>query len=232
MEDYDEYETIHPNFKSLIPKVQNFTDIEQIIYKPLLYQDGFSISTTPLEMRNWNDKLPDQLITIKNIDRLYDIGYINTINDDHYFNLIARMEYKNNPLYVEMRAHDDNYESGGYIYISKDANIFMNVVLSGIYDIKTKNRIYESLREDGVYVKEEEEEEDKEKNIKKTMPNTLSYYCHKIIYKNKDTLNDYISQLPKCLKKSIDEFIKVSEAKEDYYDDISYIKLEIKSGYN
>ena len=221
----DTYEkTTHPNFKSLDPNIQNIKDIEKILKVPLHYQYILEKHTTPFEMqKDWNNNnelLQQFRITVEDIDRLYCIKhnlYENSMYIDIY-NLIIRMQYEGKPIYVELCFISDYGNKFGKIYVSRNANIFMNVVLRQYKDIN-KNLIYNSLlNDDHVYVEEYTDNN--------TFNTSLYGICHKIIYKNKDIFHKmYKFQLPKKIKESIDEFIETMTAKKEY--DEKYNEMDL-----
>ena len=209
--DYDidiiDYErTTHPNFESLDSTIKNINDIEEYMHYPLLHQYNFEKNTTPFE----NNYFLNQFrITIEDIDRLYFIKIYKIEKD--IFNLIVRMQYEGKPLYVEMCAINFIYCIGD-IYITRDVNIFMNVVLNQYYDFfdtNYKNLIYQSLMEDNNMY-----------NIHEYIDTSLYNLCLKTIDENKDTYLYkhcyYFSQFPKTIKESIDTFIKMRVAKKAY----------------
>lgn len=156
---------VNNDFKSLDPNVRDVETIQDIIGDALFYQKMYKKKI----LDNNDDDceqlslLEDFTINVRNIDRLYHIKY--SKDDDDKFELIARLNYNNNKLYVEMTANcnnildDSNFEYYVYgnILLSQNANLFMKFVLDQ-YDIKNKHLIYQSLREDGI----EKGDDDKE----------------------------------------------------------------------
>ena len=149
------------NFKSLDPNIQNIKDIEKILKEPLRYQYILEKHTTPFEMqKDWNndnDLLQQFTITVEDIDRLYYIKHNLSKNSEYVntYNLIARMQYEEKSIYVDMCFICDysNNIKIGSIYISRNAKIFMNIVLRRYKDIN-KDLIYDSLLKDDIYVEE------------------------------------------------------------------------------
>ncbi|UHB41753.1 hypothetical protein MrNuV_ORF030 [Macrobrachium rosenbergii nudivirus] len=202
-------------FKSLNPEITNTTDIEDIFSEALCYQDMFEHKTSPWEMKNWEyEELEKFQLDPNTIDRVY----YSSFNDDVFgrnFNLICRMVYKDAPLYVELIASCDytgfDCQGGGSIFVSRDANIFINVCMSNDWN---KEPIYQSLEEDGIYINKELAAENNPcVRFQNRSPAMLKYLCHQTIYKNKTTLEPYIGELPKLLADSVIEFIKYHEAK-------------------
>ena len=212
--------TTLPNFKSLDPNIQNIKDIEKILKVPLRYQNMLVKYTTPFEIqKDWNynhDLLQQFSITVEDIDRLYYIKH----NLYEFYNFIIRMQYEGKPIYVELY-FNYNCNKIGKIYISRHANIFMNVVLRQYQDMN-KNLIYDSLlNDDDIYVEEYIDNN--------TFSTSLYGICHKMIYENKDIFHEmYEFQLPKKIKESVDEFIGIMTAKKEYdrvYNIYKYIEL-------
>ena len=209
----------HPNFKSVNPVVRDAETIADYLREPLHYQFMFDKRTTPWELQQWDyEVLQSFEINLEKVDRLYDVQYENDGVGIRSFGLIARMEYEEQSLYVELIANCDytgfDCQGGGYIFISKDANLFFKLVLR---ENLNKNLIYESLKSDSIYV-EEEEDTDYDKFSRmmwKTAP-MLKYLCHEAIYQNREPLQGYSFLLPKILTESIDDFIKTKEAKIAY----------------
>lgn len=208
----------HPDFKSLVPEVQDAETMEDCLFEALEYQETFDKRTNPWENKEFDDILQNFEIDLEKVDRLYHIQYISN-PFGREFSMIARMQYQDKPLYVELFAGCDftgfECQGRGVIFISRDANIFMNLVLTEQEDLK-KNLIYASLKEDGIDVEEKEEEYNNCSRwfLKNAPP--LKYLCHKNIYENVQMLPEYRLVLPKILADSIDEFIKMEEAKKSY----------------
>ena len=211
----------HPKFKTLMPHVTSAADLQKCMLPSLLHQSLFERRTTPFECNEWDYKeLQEFEINTEIVDRIY---YINA-STGYCYQMITRMDYNFTPLYVEIvaicccigfRCH-----GAGFIFVSRDANLFMKLVLSPLLE-RTKARIYKSLAEDSISM-EMEEEEDKystySREIRKTLP-TLKYLCHEAVYLNREILRRYSSVLPKILIKSVDEFIKTNDAILAYEDD-------------
>ena len=144
----------HPNFKSLDPNIQTVD--------AMAHEVGYAIRrqrkiTKLINPKDWKNRKPkDFKIDLEKIDRLY---YIYCDDAENYFNLLCRMQGE---FYIEMKAIRYNCfdlccvdRGAGTIYVSRDANLFMTQVLpnNSRYD---KTLIYESLRKDDIYIKEEE----------------------------------------------------------------------------
>ena len=218
----------HPNFNSVVPKVQDAKTMNVLVSEPLMYQYEYKKKTTPWEAKQWDPEALRRFeIKLENIDRLYCIGlYCIGIS----FAIIARLEYEEDSLYIIMMGNYDCFRSG-YIFITKDVNVFIKVVIPDLFFIvsdgeyiSNKNLIYNSLREDGIYVEEEKEIESIHSMGE---PYTLKYLCHELIYENRYALRDYKIQLPKILARSVSDFIKTRLADIEYHYD--YIQPEEKN---
>ena len=127
----------HPNFKSVVPDIYNAQDIQNIMCEALMYQEDKRIDRRTLLRPYVN--LRKFKIDLKKIDRVY---YIRGDNRrccqyscfcciERKFYMLIRMEYENSFLYVEFFAYFDIDELiRGRIFVSRDANLFMKLVLS------------------------------------------------------------------------------------------------------
>ena len=143
----------HVDFKSLYPSITTAIDIEDELGEPIVYQYLFPRQTTPMEMREWDfHDLQNIKIDMGNVDRLYHLDILDIEGEDREFEFIGRIQYEY-PLYVQMWATCDceGFESygEGFIYVCKDADLFMNLVLNEKHNI---DLIYEFLLEDGIKV--------------------------------------------------------------------------------
>lgn len=221
----------HPNFKTVVPSVNDAEGIDNCVGKALTYQFMFEKRTTPWEMKNWDyDELQKFVIIPEMIDRLYFIEEESNVGGSIY-NLIVRVDYNGEFLYVELSASCDftgfDCQGGGQIFISKDANLFMMLTLPD-KDCE-KDLIYNFLAEDGIQV-EMRYEQDKVYTytsfpmFRENLPMLkflchvpmLKYLCHEAVYFNKDILQGYASVMPKNLTDSLDDFIRTREAIIDY----------------
>ena len=150
----------HPNFKSVISSVVNAEKMNDYLWYALSYQDTFERRTTPWEMNQWNyDDLQAIEIDLERVDRLYHIK-ISEESGDRIFEMIGRMQYNEEILYVKLYAGCDSSgfscHGGGNIFISRDPNLFMKQPFESKID---KYLIYKSLADDGIEVEEEEQSE-------------------------------------------------------------------------
>ena len=209
----------HPSFKSFNPNVKNAEEIDDYLHEALHYQHTFEKRTTPWEAQQWDyEELQRFNIDLEKIDRLYYIFYDSGVGGRN-FQMIARMEKdEEQPIYVEMVASCDytgfDCQGSGYIFISKNANLFMKLVLAEAEKDVDKSLIYDSLREDSIYVEEMDNYYyyDKFSNLLLKKVPMLKYICHEAIYQNRDVLYEYKILLPKILRESVLEFINTKDA--------------------
>ena len=211
----------HPDFRSLDPTVKDAETMDDYLGEALFYQHMFDKRTTPWEVQQWDyEALQKFEVNLEKVDRLYYIHYERKDGKD--FQMIARMEYEDRSFYVELNAGCDytgfECQGRGVIFISTDANMFMKLVLTEQEDFN-KDAIYESLREDSIYVEEEDDTRfDKFSRMKWKNTPMLKYLCHEVIYQNRDTLREYSSLLPNILTESVDDFIRTRKARIAYDD--------------
>ena len=167
----------HPNFKSLDPNIQTADVMAHEVGYAIRRQRKITKLINPAEISHyWKIRKPkDFKIDLEKIDRLY---YIYCDDAENYFNLLCRMQGE---FYIEMKANHYNcfdlccVDRGiGTIYVSRDANLFMTQVLpnNSRYD---KTLIYESLRKDDIYIKEEEINQIPQTNDAFSFAETLTY---------------------------------------------------------
>ena len=149
-----------------------------------------------------------------------------------YFELSARSSYEyNRSTMVSER------KTRGVVFISQDANLFMNVVLDKEC-LKYKHLIYQSLAEDNILVADQhhplieynyqkhhnlhyrdqdsKRDGERERCCGRYNPQSLKYLCHMTVYYNKMLLRDYINKLPKILFASVNCFNGIEEARSEY----------------
>ena len=194
---------IHSNFKSIDSTINNGEMMHDYLNYALINQKMFIKKTTPWEMNKLFklDELNSFNINLEKVDRLYYIYRNIKIKE---YSLIARVDYNNRHLYVELYAQQYTDIWEGFIFISYDVHIFMKLVL---LFFQNKNLIYQSLREDGIVI-------NKEPFIHRLTwndPPNLEFLCYCSIYQNKDILEKQIKYLPKILENKIKNFIKYQE---------------------
>ena len=212
----------HPNFKSVDPNVKNSYTISNYMGIALFFQHLFEKRTTPWETQHWDDNdkaLQNFEINLKKIDRLYYIYHNNNNNFEKQikFRLIARMEEEEKKhIYVELAAERCPHRgfpcktSGGFIFVSRDVDFFMKLVLTRAEEKEDLNKelIYKSLQNDSIYV-----DEITSLTTTTSVP-SLNYLCYEAICQEGVTYKYYL--LPKMLERSIDDFIKMKKARFDY----------------
>ena len=214
----------HHDFRSIDPNVRDVAMMDGYLSEALFYQHMFDKRTTPWEAQEWDyGVLQEFEVKLEMVDRLYYIHYNSDGVSGRDFKLIARVEYEGKALYVEMIASCDytgfECQGGGFIFVSRDANLFMKLVLTEREDDLNKKLIYESLQKDSIYVEEEDEIlcEKFSRMMRECVP-MLKYLCHEVVYQNRNTLRGYKTLLPKILIQSIDDFIRDKEARIAYND--------------
>ena len=211
--------TTHPNFKSLVPFITNAEELEDIVGRALGYQQLFERRTTPFELKYWNyEELQKLEIDTRSIDRLYYVDGEKTSGEESY-HFIVRMDYKGTLLYAELISSCtySGYPAGGEgtIFISRDANLFMKLVLSSSQE-PNQDLIYESLAEDGIRAEKAEESYSPFAKLFRSTPPMLKYLCHQEVYLNFNILRPYFSDLPPMLVNSLNDFINTREAAVEY----------------
>lgn len=209
----------HKDFETVVPSVKDAMYIYSHFKGALFYQRWFKKKTTPWELKDWrSNELERFKVDVMKIDRLY---YIKKTSDrcGLSYSLVFRMDYSKNKkhkrdsLYVELFATFYHcYHFLGYIFVSRDANVFMKLVSRP----KDKTLVYESLRKDGIHAEKEEVCEEEEEGVFCKTPNTLKYLCQEAVYLSRDMLRGFASVLPKLLTNSVDDFVKTKEAKATY----------------
>lgn len=202
----------HPDFKSIDPSVRDAQDMDDYIAEALWYQSNFDRRTTPWEMNEWDyDQLQSFNIDLTEVDRLYHIYFYEEAYSGRDYRFIARVNYNNQLLYVELTAGCDYCQGRGFIFVSKDPNLFMQLVLTSEHN---KDLVYQSLMEDGIEIERQYDDAAACGRIK-TIP-MLKYLCHESAFDNRVKLQPYFSTLPSILRNSIDEFIRFRDAQIAY----------------
>lgn len=183
----------HPDFKSLCRKVKNAADLHRLTYNVFGNQKWYKRQTTEEEESQWTyDALQSLEIDPEMIDRLYYIRYRHEI--------IARIRYEGEPLYVNLYSYcvnDGLFCRGSHgIFVSRNAHLFLRMVS---IPNRKRNLVHESLAEDGI-------------RAENRVP-ALKYLCHEAVYSNETRLRSQISQLPKVLVNSIENFVKTNAAR-------------------
>ena len=224
------------NFMSVDP---TFVDIQllQSVFDVLCCRDKcIARWTTPYEVGDWeNNTLDSFTVDIRNVDRLY---YLHSGMYFHYA-VVRVVDRDSAPLYVLLDIVVDydglsfiNHKCShsGYIFVSRDVNMFMRLVLSG-YISGYKSVIYSFMKlVDGLDVDEEDaaycfDSSPAHKKIfqKNHLP-SLQYLCCEQLYLNKDIFYCQESNLsaivPPNVFNSVKDFMKIRDA------EIAYISFQ------
>ena len=207
-------------FKSLMPDIADIEAIKNYLYYPLSHQHIFQKRTSPLEMKLWNEEQLELFRIIpEELDRLHYINHTDSLLLTYY--LLART---NNKLYIEMIVNHFR----GTIYVSYDANLFMNIVFRELDPREsltnhiideylrpkiTINNIIQSLRDDNIYFSQ----------LPRIIscvsiknPFTLQYLCYKNIYILGNDLTSL--NLPIRLQRNMEKIFQYQNAIIDYED--------------
>ena len=223
--------SVDPTFVD-IQQLQNIFDVLRCRHKCIARW------TTPCEVGDWeSNALDNYTVDIRNVDRLY---YLYSGTYFHY--AVVRVVDDSNssaPLYVQFDIVFDydglsfinhNCNHCGYIFVSRDVNTFMRLVLSG-YIKSYKPIIYSFMKlVDGLDVDEEDaafcfDNSPANKKIfqKKYLP-SLQYLCCEQLYLNKDLFYCQESNLsaivPPNVSNSVKDFMKIRDA------EIAYISFQ------
>ncbi|XP_045586244.2 uncharacterized protein [Procambarus clarkii] len=207
---------IQKGLKSLIPGVATVDTMDAIVGHALSYQKMFERKTSPWEMELWREgELENFIVDLKKVDRLYHIYNCDDDVTGSEYELLVRMEHNDQHVFVELIAGCDftgfDCDGGGEIYVSFNANLFFKTVGTR-YD---EDLIYQSLIEDEYRV-EGRTPYDRCSVASWHNAPTLKFLCHLTVSDNKHQLRHYPDVLPKVLTDSLNEFIGIKDAIEDY----------------
>nr|BDT62727.1 MAG: hypothetical protein [Metapenaeus ensis nimavirus] len=210
-------------FKSLIPSVRTWMDIEEMVGDALFYQYMFDKRTSPWEMAEWPDgQLEKFKVESEAVERLYYIySYDDGVSGQEY-SLVVRVIYRDKPVYAYLSASCDftgfECEGGGEIYISLDAQIFLKSIINSDFN---PHDIWASMVEDGLKVEEPSDFDLLPTRLLLHGVPKLMFLCHMKIYKDeKERLREAAARyLPKILADSVEDFIKERRVR-DYYDSL------------
>ena len=203
--------TLHPNFKSLNPNINNFEILNHFLKYPLERRPIFTINTTPSEEKIWDKKeLQSFKIIPEKIDRIYYINIeVTRFSREIIYYLLARQDYKGCKLYIEMICVFKHFHrpSQCRIFISFKRNLFMKLV-SYYLPTSIKTSIYQFIEkeEDGFCMEKFDKTFIKvfwsRKIVYTTVP-LLKDLCMDIVGLKVDTR--YWEILPKTLKNDLDD---------------------------
>nr|BDT63477.1 MAG: hypothetical protein [Sesarmops intermedium nimavirus] len=193
----------HRDFQSLVPGVSDAESTDTVVGRAICHQYLFDRRTSPTEARLWASReLMKFTISLECVDRLYHIH-----RKGNNFELVARVEHKDRPLFVELNCmYVDEFRGGGQIYVSYYASLFTKVIAT---KLRNEASFYESLAQDGYLVEAPSEP------ACHTAP-SLKVLCHPAISNNSASLRQYPEVLPAALTRSVNEFVYLQEAMKDY----------------
>lgn len=151
-------------------------------------------------------------INLSCVDRLYHIHR----DADDFFELVARVEYKERCLFVELncRCYFEALEcqGGGQIYVSYSASLFAKVITTRM---QNKVLFYESLAQDG-YLVEGQVEHERWPSSQWHTPPTLKTLSYLAISSNRAALSHFPKVLPPGITYSVEEFMNTQDAMKNY----------------
>lgn len=199
----------HKNFQSLVPAVADAEDMYDIVCLPTCHQYLFDKETPPREKNLWAPgELQNFEINLSCVDRLY---HIHRSEDDDTFKLVARVEYKNRHLFIELSCSCYfeclECKGAGQIYLSYDAGLFAKVITT---KMENEALFYCSLGVEGQSTHE------RWPLRKWRSPPSLGLLCRLAVTANISRLSHYPKVLPLTVIRDLDEFVRVKEAMMDY----------------
>ena len=218
--------TPHPHFKS----IDNYSAHEMFIAMKdvITYQEKLWYNCA-----NWEPYTTRIDIDLEKINRLYHFECTFDENDGQSFDMIARMEFNGQPIYVEFVAgmeyfndideldEDFEYPISGIIFICSDVKVFMKLVLQARnFEENKMNLIFDQLRNDGVLI---------EKNVRDSKnpifysqsdgyyePDFLKNLCYNVVFRNNHLMKNYTVHLPINIIHDLGEYNKYELAKIAY----------------
>ena len=115
----------HPNFKSVDENIRTADAMYNHVGWAIDNQQYFQKTTIPWETGFSINEFPNFKIDLEKVDRLY---YIDCDEDEDRYKLICRIQGE---FYIYMTANLCSCHSKlkGFIFVGRDANLFMKVVL-------------------------------------------------------------------------------------------------------
>ncbi|XP_050719476.1 uncharacterized protein LOC127000095 [Eriocheir sinensis] len=205
--------TTHLDFHTLVPEVADAEAMNTTVGRAICHQYLFDRRTSPREVSLWAPgELQEFNISLQCVDRLYHIYK----SEDHIFELVTRVEYKDRYLFVELSCscYFEGFEcqGGGQIYVSYSASLFTKVITTKLWN---EELFYQSLAQDG-YLVEGRSVFERCPPARWHTPPSLMALSHLTVSNNKDNLGHYRELLPTAVAQSVDEFVQVQEAVKDY----------------
>ncbi|CAL4144584.1 unnamed protein product, partial [Meganyctiphanes norvegica] len=187
----------HPAFRSAVSTINNTEDIDDLVGSALVYQHMFDRRTSPWEMQNWDyDELQKFKVKLNRVDRLYYIYHYDDEISSRSYEILVRMDYKEEKLFVHLAAGCDftgfDCQGGGEIYITRNPNIFLKSVVGQNHN---PSLIYNCLLEDGYRVEEPTQFDLSPRKMWNSVP-ALRFLTHQAIHKHQEHLNHYPEVLP------------------------------------
>lgn len=145
-----------PEFHSIVDGIDDANSVNRILGEAIQYQYMFETRTFHSESHDFlEDDLQSFAIDINKINRLYYILHFDDSVSCRKYELLARMEYNLENVFVKLSA---GYEftrfgclGGGVIYVTKNPNVFFNCIVE---EENNRMKIRQSLIEDGYCVSE------------------------------------------------------------------------------
>uniref|UniRef100_A0AAU8GBI3 Uncharacterized protein n=1 Tax=Faxonius propinquus nudivirus TaxID=3139431 RepID=A0AAU8GBI3_9VIRU len=218
--------------QSILSNIQTIDDLKTKIYPILDFQDEFVRKIPPCEKYLWENKnLQNFKINLNEINRLY----VATNKNNMLYELVARVLYKNELLFIELRAYYEDLldvsnkciYGGGHIYICQNANIFFHAIATKYDQLKT----FDSLKKD-TYVLDSSHIYNY--IAKYLLHDDLNMFYDKELAKIKHLKKiqlfatmKYYNQKSKGIAENLNEYANIYEAIEDYYSKIANIAYKI-----
>ena len=215
----------HPDFKlvdrSLSSVGLNAEGVNEVFKSVLQYQTELRRRTTPWERKDLD---VHKLLAIvidpgdQRIDRLYSLNVRNerlsssSSTEQSSKELIFRMQFEGQSLFVDLLLERCKNKTRGFLFFSRNANVFMRIVLPSFID---NHHIYLSLAKDGIEIKKMTDFDYCERILRGNVP-TLKFLCTDTVNDHKERLQSQFQFLPQILADETELYIKYCEAKQVY----------------
>lgn len=142
----------HPNFRCIIPYCSNLN--MTVMAEALKHQSFFRQRTTLTEEKNWGYK-ENVVVDVELIDRLYYFHHLtySSCSSTSELKLVARMDYKDERVYVEIIA-DMGRNGHGLMLLSKNFQSFLDSVSLSV-DVKHRIWMEEQNKEEKMEIQRE-----------------------------------------------------------------------------
>nr|BDT62973.1 MAG: hypothetical protein [Trachysalambria curvirostris nimavirus] len=204
------------DFKSLCPSVKCQDDIGEMIGEALSLQYPGVARTPASEIDKWDaSDLLNFQVDPSFINRVYSIHACHS----QAWELVARQIYKGRALYLTLLAfvkgpYDDDSQISLYIYVTLEAQIFLNSLLDNTHDLEG---ILRSMVDDGYVDENSWYFHSRFPHLRRTTPKLL-YLCLKVVYNRWDELKEQATasgSLPKTLVKMIEDDRRIRDTRYD-----------------